>query len=57
MGLIVLIVLAVMVIYSLEATAEEKKGNQERENAAQGVISTGWIVLAIIVMILMARGS
>ena len=56
MGWITIVVLAVMVIYSFVAAGAEGTGDRKKEEASQGVVSTGWIILAIIGLIVLARG-
>ena len=56
MGWVIGIVLVVMVIYSFIAAGAEGAGDRKAEDAAQGTVSTGWIILAIIGISVLTRG-
>jgi len=56
MGWVIAIVSVVMVIYSFIAAGAEDTGNQKKEEAVQGAVSTGWIILVIIGITVLARG-
>jgi NADH:ubiquinone oxidoreductase subunit 6 (subunit J) len=52
----VLVVLAVMILYSFVAASHEKRGDRRAEEGAQGVVSLGWVILVVITITVFARG-